>query len=137
MPVLCFRYLEIDSKKLNITLFRQLPIVPLCDDYGRQDESLAPIGTVRYKQDGVVLWALAAQGERIVRCALQPELRSRKYLEEQLEFWVRHSKLPHNQSRGEDSVSHKEAERFRLAIDAEPTRFAAHSAASELEQIFL
>lgn len=137
LPVLRFKYVDVDAKKLTITQLRQLPPVSLCHSDGRQDESLSLVGTIRYKHDGVLLWALALQGNKIVRCPLDPKLRTQKYLEEQLEFWTRHAAMSHNQKTGEDSVAHSQVAKYRIEIAAEPGRFAAHSGAAGFEQIFL
>lgn len=136
-PILRFKYIDLDSKKLTVSLFRQLPIVRLCNDQGAQDKSIAPIGTVRYKHEGISAWALALQGARAVRCPLNLELEPRKALEEKLSFWSESARQPHNLPRGKDSIAHRQAEQYRLAIEAEPLRHAAHCDVAKLEQIFL
>lgn len=136
-PTLKFRNVQIDASKLTVGLFRQLPIEALCDATGKQRPELAPFGVVRYKHGIHTLWALAVRGEQVVRCALDPTLRSRKELEESLAFWVNSAQAPHNREKGEDSFAYREAERQRLLMAAEPGRFNAHSAAAQLEQVFL
>ena len=131
------KYVEVDARTLSITRFRQLARVPLCDDDGHQDGTISLIGTIRYKQDGVSLWVLAMQSGMVVRCPLSPELRNHDYLLKQLDFWTKHAAMPHNQKEGEESVAHREVARYKREIITEPHRFAAHSAAASLEQIFI
>ena len=135
--MLKFKYVEIDGKKLTVGLFRQLPTEELCDGSGRRREELSPFGVVRYKHESSTLWALATRGTKVVRCPLSPILRPQKELEEKLEFWTRHAQMPHNQSKGQDSSAHREADRYKAVMAAEPGRFAVHEEVAKLEQVFL
>lgn len=137
IPTLHFKYVQIDGKKLTISLFRQLHVVDLCDQKtGKKKEELSPLGVIRYKHEHVALWTLAMRGEEVVRCPLSPTLQS-KELEERLASWVHHIKIYDIQSNGKDSFAHQQADKYRMAIVSEPERFAAHIEATNLEQIFL
>ena len=137
MPVLKFKYVEIDSRNLNVTLFRQLPIISLCDEEGDQDPSLELIGTVLYKQKSVEYWVLATQADRVVRCALDLQLESLANLNSSLKTWTGYSLSPSSQREGIDSVEHRQVAMYTKKIITEPKRFAAHTNAAKLEQIFL
>lgn len=130
-----FRFLQVHGKKLTVSLFRQLPVVELCNEDGERRADLIPFAVVRYKHDGENLWALARQEAGLVRCPLHPGdgcgwLQERICREEEL------SQMPGLIDSVRLSIM-RSIEKCRRDLIVEPRRHAAHAAAARLEQVYL